>query len=101
MENTLSEELEITPRRKEDFYTLMQAKMLDLIKQGEIYFVNFKRAVRRAKIESIASILGHALGTASYRPFLHTALDTLQVEDIRRLPERSREDMAWVLFNGA
>lgn len=63
--------------------------------------VNFKRAVRRAKIESIASILGHALGTASYRPFLHTALDTLQVEDIRRLPERFREDMAWVLFNGA
>ena len=56
--------------------------------------VNFKRAVRKAKIESIASILGHALGTASYRPFLHTALNTLQVEDIRRLPDRFRDDMA-------
>lgn len=56
--------------------------------------ISLKRAIRKAKIESISSILGHALGTSSYRPFLDTVLSGLSVEDIRRLPERFREDMA-------
>lgn len=33
----MSDELEITARRKNEFYTLMQKKTLDLIRQGEIY----------------------------------------------------------------
>lgn len=53
MENTLSEELEITPRRKEDFYTLMQAKMLDLIKQGEIYLNHAPRHEKYALCQRI------------------------------------------------
>ena len=35
--------IEITPTRKENFYTLMQKKMLDLIKQGEIYLNTSKK----------------------------------------------------------
>lgn len=56
--------------------------------------IKFRRSLRKVKIDSISSILGHAIGTGSYRPFLHAALDTLSVEDIRRLPDRFREDMA-------
>lgn len=56
--------------------------------------ISFKKALRKGKVESVTSILGHALDTASYRPFLDLALDMLSVEDIRRLPERFREDMA-------
>lgn len=59
--------------------------------------INLKRALRKAKIDSISSILGHSLGTASYRPFLDMTMSSLSVEDIRRLPERFREDMADLL----
>ena len=56
--------------------------------------VNFKRALRKGNVDSISSILGHALNTSSYEPFLNLALDLLSVEDVRRLPERFRSDMA-------
>ena len=49
----MSEDIEITPKRKDDFYTLMQAKMLDLIKQGEIYLNHAPRHEKYALCQKI------------------------------------------------
>lgn len=45
--------IEITPIRKENFYTLMQKKMLDLIKQGEIYLNHAPRHQKYALCQRI------------------------------------------------
>lgn len=46
-------ELEITAKRKDDFFTLMQKKMLDLIRQGEIYLNHAPRHEKYALCQRI------------------------------------------------
>ena len=46
-------ELEITAKRKDDFYTLMQKKMLDIIRQGEIYLIHAPRHEKYALCQKI------------------------------------------------
>ena len=46
-------DLEITPKRKDDFFTLMQKKMLDIIRQGEIYLNHAPRHEKYALCQRI------------------------------------------------
>lgn len=46
-------ELEITAKRKDDFYTLMQKKMLDIIRQGEIYLIHAPQHEKYALCQKI------------------------------------------------
>lgn len=46
-------DIEITPKRKDDFFTLMQKKMLDVIRQGEIYLNHAPRHEKYALCKRI------------------------------------------------
>lgn len=46
-------DIEITPKRKDDFFTLMQKKMLDVIRQGEIYLNHAPRHEKYALCQKI------------------------------------------------
>lgn len=59
---------------------------------------NFGRCLRREKIDSIVSILGHAKGTSSYKHLIDRCLDELPVESIRKLPRRIRDEMAEAVY---
>ena len=55
---------------------------------------NFGRKLKAGKVESFVSILGHAMGTDSYRHLLLRIPDELDPCEIMRLPKRIRDDLA-------
>ena len=57
---------------------------------------NFSKQLKRHKLTSLISILGHAMTTSSYRHLLNRTLDELSVEEIRSLPKRFKEDLSSV-----
>ena len=58
---------------------------------------NFSKELKHHNLESLVSILGHAMTTSSYRHLLNGALDELSVEEIRALPKIFREGLAKTL----
>lgn len=53
---------------------------------------SFGKRLKERRAESLASILGHALHTSSYRHLLGRVVDALPLEDFSCLPSRYRQD---------
>ena len=59
---------------------------------------NFSRALRKRNLRSIEAIIGHAERTSTHRYFLSRVLDVLEVEEIRMLSDRLREQLGRTVY---
>lgn len=59
---------------------------------------NFGRKLAKKDIESVSTILAHAMRSSSYRHLLNRVLDAWEPEDIRKLCDRQRADLRKILF---